>query len=351
MANWFSDFWDSLTGQKQETERTNATNAANQASVESTNQANKEIAESTNATNREIAEQNLGFQRENLEYQKELQKQIFEREDTAYQRTKADMLAAGLNPLSMQSTNGAGEAIATSPLNNSFQAQQPAPMQAAQFQKPQTMMSPLQGILNMVQASSSIAGTIGTLANQGVQRDLIQSQADKQNLENLVYARQHDIKGAEVYNPYAWDENQIREYNHKVKAQKYDSDSNPERIATAVLEALNGRYNEIGKSAIDNVEQTVRDKVPMIDEAVKYVENSKLNQTSKQRAEEKGYVVGHGQTTSTIVPHPFEKYNTIKVYNIKGKLIDEYDVDYNGNIINSGTTTNSNGSSNKSGKF
>lgn len=348
---WLSDFWNGLTGQTQEDKRTQMTNESNERSVASTNEANLQIARETNETNKGIAEQNLGFQRENLEYQKALQQEIFNREDTAYQRTKADMLSAGLNPLSMQGTNGAGEAIATSPLNNDYQAQQSAPMQAVQYQKANTMMSPLQGILNMVQASSSIAGTIGSLAQQGVQRDLIRAQINRQNLENLVYARQHGIKDNVITNPYGWDDNQLREYNHKVEAGKYDSDSNPERIATAILEALNGRYNSLGKSAMENVEQTVRDKIPMVDEAVKYVENSKINQTSKQRAEEKGYVVGHGQTTSTVVPHPFKKYNTIKVYNIKGKLIDEYDVDYDGNIINSGTTTNNNGSSNKSGKF
>lgn len=348
---WLEDFWNHLTGQTQETQRTRETNEANVAAVQSANEANLQIARETNETNKGIAEQNLGFQRENLEYQKALQQEIFNREDTAYQRTKADMLAAGLNPLSMQGTNGAGEAIATTPLNNQFQAQQSAPMQAPTFQKAQTMMSPLQGILNMVQASTSIAGAVGNLSNLGVQRDLIRTQINKQNLENIVYAKQHGIKDNEILNPYGWDDNQVREYKHKVEAGKYDSDSNPERIATAILEGLNGRYNSLGSKALENVESTVREKVPMVDEAIKYVEDSKINQTSKQRAEEKGYVVGHGQTTSTVVPHPFKKYNTIKVYNIKGKLIDEYDVDYDGNIINSGTTENSSGSSNKSGKF
>lgn len=88
-----------------------------------TNQANKEIADSTNATNAAIAEQNLGFQREVLDYQKGLQERIFNREDTAYQRTVSDMRAAGISPLAMQGANGAGEAIAVSPMHNSFQAQ------------------------------------------------------------------------------------------------------------------------------------------------------------------------------------------------------------------------------------
>lgn len=65
----------------------------------------------TGKTNNEM---NLDFQRENLDYQKTLQEKIFEREDTAYQRTVNDMRLAGLNPVSMQGTNAAGEAIQTS---------------------------------------------------------------------------------------------------------------------------------------------------------------------------------------------------------------------------------------------
>lgn len=98
--------------------------------TDKTNQANKDIARETNAVNKAIADQNLAFQRENLDYQKALQQQLFEREDTSYQRTVSDMRAAGLSPLSMQNTNGAGEVVSTQALNNDYQAQQSAPMQA-----------------------------------------------------------------------------------------------------------------------------------------------------------------------------------------------------------------------------
>lgn len=77
----------------------------------------------TNEVNYEVAQQNLAFQRENLEYQKALQQKIFDREDSSYARTIQDMRNAGLSPLIMSGTNGAGEAIATQPLHNEFQMQ------------------------------------------------------------------------------------------------------------------------------------------------------------------------------------------------------------------------------------
>ena len=83
------------------------------------------MSDQTNATNKAIADQNLSFQRENLDYTKALQQQIFNREDSSYQRTVADMRAAGMSPLVMNGTNGAGEALATTAMNNQYQHSQP----------------------------------------------------------------------------------------------------------------------------------------------------------------------------------------------------------------------------------
>lgn len=59
--------------------------------------------------------QNLDLQKENLAYQKDLQKEIFAREDNAVQRRVNDLVKAGLSPtLAAGSSAGAGSVVSTS---------------------------------------------------------------------------------------------------------------------------------------------------------------------------------------------------------------------------------------------
>lgn len=90
--------------------------------TDKTNEANLDAVKLQNASNEKVAQQNLQFQRENLDYQKALQQKIFDREDSSYSRTVADMRAAGLNPLTMNGTNQAGAVVPTQALNNQYQA-------------------------------------------------------------------------------------------------------------------------------------------------------------------------------------------------------------------------------------
>lgn len=67
------------------------------------------------ATDYAINKQNLKFQQQNLDYQKELQKQIFGREDNAVQRRAHDLQAAGLSKtLAAGEGAGAGSVVGTS---------------------------------------------------------------------------------------------------------------------------------------------------------------------------------------------------------------------------------------------
>lgn len=80
-----------------------------------------------NQTNRDINLQNIQFQEKNLEYQKDLQQQIFDREDTAYQRKVNDLIKAGINPAvaATGSGSGAGSIVNTQAPHNDMRYQAP----------------------------------------------------------------------------------------------------------------------------------------------------------------------------------------------------------------------------------
>lgn len=145
-----------------------------------TNSTNLAQTQITNDTNKAIADQNLAFQRDNLDYQKQLQQKIFDREDTAYQRTASDMSAAGLNPLAMSSTNGAGEAIQTDPLHNDFQRETPHLQGAGIGQALAPMLSMLTSVQDM--------------AHGNLERDSLRLENERKKLENMVFAHKNGLK-------------------------------------------------------------------------------------------------------------------------------------------------------------
>ena len=263
-----------------------ATNAANERMTKATNDANERANQLTNDTNRLIAQENLGFQRELQEYNKALQDQIFEREDTSYQRTAHDMINAGLNPLSMQGTNGSGEVVAQSPLHNDYQDQaftgRVAPHKEPYYiKKYQQNVSDFAHIVSPLQ---SIAQEINDINAGRLGRDKLALENDRQYLENLkvmnelgIYNNHHFTKGystgryfltttpdgVELSQSPEWQKSQNslfyeradknREIKHKVKLGRYDSDTQMEKYLTALEDwTTNGRLQNL----YDNLKKT-----------------------------------------------------------------------------------------------
>lgn len=114
------------------------------------------------------ARRNFNLQKENLEYQKALQQQLFEREDTAYERTKNDMLNSGFSPLAMQGLNSAGSAVPTS-----------APQSGMDIA---SSLSSILGVASQAQMLSQVQS--GILKNDAETR-FINAQAENQEIKNL----------------------------------------------------------------------------------------------------------------------------------------------------------------------
>lgn len=128
---------------------------------------NEDIQQKNRESQERINQMNLDFQREKFDYDKALQQQLFEREDSAYQRTVQDMRAAGISPLAMQGTNGAGEAVATV-----------AP-DAGQAYREEGLFNRSESLMN---ALGAINQTVDTLRNVS----LLPSQISKANAETAA---------------------------------------------------------------------------------------------------------------------------------------------------------------------
>jgi len=117
------------------------------------------------------ADQNLAFQREKLQYDKELQQQIFAREDTAVQRRAADLEAAGLSKtLAAGSGAGAGAVVHTE-----------APQRRASYDKLAAMLDTQQLLLNIMNLKKANADVQATNA----QAELIRQQAENAQVDKL----------------------------------------------------------------------------------------------------------------------------------------------------------------------
>lgn len=119
----------------------------------------------TGKASTDISNKNLNFQKEQSEYEQQLQQQIFEREDTAYQRAVRDARSAGLSALSVNSGSSAGEVVSTS-----------APQQQ------DTSQVGFANGMNMLNMFNSVVSNLGNLK---IQSNLASSQIAKENAETI----------------------------------------------------------------------------------------------------------------------------------------------------------------------
>lgn len=123
-----------------------------------------------------LATENFDLQKQNLEYQKNLQQTLFDREDNAYQRTVSDMRAAGLSPLALSSVNGAGSAVATEAPQNSAQP----------VNKLASYMQTLQFLGNMTEQVSKISNNLASSNISSLQGSLLSK-------ENSTYYEKYGL--------------------------------------------------------------------------------------------------------------------------------------------------------------
>lgn len=78
-----------------------------------------------NDQNAAIARQNFNQQQANLDYQKAVQQQTWQREDTAWQRAVQDIQKTGMSPLALSGGAGAGQVVSTTAAQNNFMSSAP----------------------------------------------------------------------------------------------------------------------------------------------------------------------------------------------------------------------------------
>jgi len=122
----------------------------------------------------DVANRNLSLSKRKFEYDKQLQQQIFAREDTAQQRAVKDLTAAGLSPVL-----AAGAGASSGPVV-STQAPRQEPIQGPDISEAAQLM------MNLMSMKANIAQTFA-------QQKLIDQQREKSHQETRITKHDADI--------------------------------------------------------------------------------------------------------------------------------------------------------------
>ena len=194
------------------------------------------------SSNEKINSENVAMQQKNLDYQMALQQQIFDREDTAYQRTRADMYNAGMNPLSMKGTNNAGAVVPT--------------------QAPQKQFEAVNSIPLITQALTEL----NSLSVGQAQRDNINAQTRSINLQNQFLSETFNNRKlseqAKAFNDY---------YDMKFKTADYNNYKFTGIRDTSFLDGINKMRLALGK-------QPMLSKTSIEEDNIKFVSNFDFNE-------------------------------------------------------------------------
>lgn len=164
---------------------TQLTNESNERNVDETNKANISMNDATNQANRDIADAtnatNMAINQANIDYQNAYNQQVFERADTAFQRSAKDASAVGINPLALSGSVAGGDVAGSSSAPQaSLGAQTGAPMQSPTLKAFQAVAPQIAGI-------SSLFSELTKVQTGMAQRDLLEQEAQKMKNENEFF--------------------------------------------------------------------------------------------------------------------------------------------------------------------
>lgn len=220
----------------------------------------------TNEVNKEIADENLEYQRERNKiedaryeeetaynrawaldernYNRTLQQQIFDREDTALERQAEQLSKLGINPLSQQMNGlGAGAVVGSaSPATASARGGEALHNDFQMVDK---------GLMEAISPIMSLANGISNINTQGLQRDSLREQNDYQRLLNQEKALQNRF----LENKLIQEEEARGESNRHEKAMNPSTEKNAKASAER-NERENKFQNEFGVT--DNTNEYVR---------------------------------------------------------------------------------------------